>query len=448
MFGGKAREENEQLRQQNTELQQRIGQLEYVLTSTGADDVVKVKDAHAAAIQEFEKYQHWAEVTKAAAERGVSEANSELGKLFAQVDAARRSIVDLNVQAELQSDGLFEFAHPAEASVQLGDQLASVRGQIKDAVRRKVAVTAATGFTFNNSAAQGRKFINDMSKMMLRAYNAESENAVLTVKAGNLPAATKRVEKAREQTARLGAMISLQVTTHYHQLRLLELRLAAQHLQAKQAAKEAEREERARLREEKRAQAEMEAEKRRLEKEKQHYENTIEKLRSQGRIDEVDDLVKRLAEIERGIEDVDYRAANIRAGYVYVISNLGSFGERMVKIGMTRRLEPLDRVRELSDASVPFNFDVHAMFFSEDAVGVEAELHRRFSARRVNRVNTRREFFYATPLEVKDELAAVAGSLLEFHVEPEADQFRESQRMHRARDGQVAEGTVGVAAAS
>ncbi|WP_377829423.1 GIY-YIG nuclease family protein [Bradyrhizobium lupini] len=82
---------------------------------------------------------------------------------------------------------------------------------------------------------------------------------------------------------------------------------------------------------------------------------------------------------------------------MYVISNVGSFGEKMVKIGMTRRLDPTERIRELSDASVPFNFDVRALFFSDDAVGIETSMHDRMSGSRVNEVNRRREFFRATP---------------------------------------------------
>lgn len=102
-----------------------------------------------------------------------------------------------------------------------------------------------------------------------------------------------------------------------------------------------------------------------------------------------DHLEDKIAEIDGRIAENDYRTANIRAGYVYVISNVGSFGPGIVKIGLTRRLEPMDRVRELGDASVPFGFDVHTLFFSADAVSVEAELHRRFARTRVNRVNLR-----------------------------------------------------------
>ena len=120
--------------------------------------------------------------------------------------------------------------------------------------------------------------------------------------------------------------------------------------------------------------------------------------------------------------------AIVDATHLYVISNIGAFGEKMVKVGMTRRLEPLDRIRELSDASVPFNFDVHALFFSEDAVGIEAQMHQRLADRRVNRVNQRQEFFYATPAEAREHLLALSGDLLQFEELPEALEFHQSTR--------------------
>jgi hypothetical protein len=137
---------------------------------------------------------------------------------------------------------------------------------------------------------------------------------------------------------------------------------------------------------------------------------------------------EQLKDVTKAIEDVDYRAANIRAGYVYVISNIGSFGERMVKVGMTRRLDPADRIRELSDASVPFNFDTHALFFSKDAVGIEQAMHDRLGSLRVNTVNRRREFFRATASEVKTHLSELAGELLEFTEMPEALEYRQCMK--------------------
>ncbi|EGF49984.1 hypothetical protein HMPREF9056_02937 [Actinomyces sp. oral taxon 170 str. F0386] len=312
-----------------------------------------------------------------------------------------------------------------------------MRSQIKEMIRNKVAIRAREGFTFNNSASQGRKFVADMSKMMLLAYNAEVENCVLTVKAGNGEAARKRLERTRDQVERLGSLINLRIDGRYHALRLEELDLSLRYQNAKKAEKEAEREEKARLREERKAQQELAQRRAKLDKEREHYQHVLQSLVDQGRTDEADEIRSQLEGLDKEIEKVDFRAANIRAGYVYVISNIGAFGDRMVKIGMTRRLDPMDRVRELGDASVPFGFDVHALFFSDDAVTVEADLHRRFADKRVNRVNTRREFFHASPAEVRDVLSEVAGNLLEFTEEPEAEQYRLSLQMAESENSGV-----------
>jgi len=116
---------------------------------------------------------------------------------------------------------------------------------------------------------------------------------------------------------------------------------------------------------------------------------------------------------------------------VYVISNIGAFGKNMVKIGMTRRLEPLDRVRELGDASVPFHYDVHALIFSDDAVGLETRMHHEFADRRVNLVNLRREFFRVTPAEVREVLIRHQGSIIQWVDDPEAAEWRQSETARR-----------------
>ncbi len=219
--------------------------------------------------------------------------------------------------------------------------------------------------------------------------------------------------------------MQIRISTPYYQLRVRELELTADFLQKQAEEKEAERLERERLREERKVQQEIERERLRLEKERQHYANALQALVAKGDETAAERLRSQLSDVERAIQDVDYRAANIRAGYVYVISNIGSFGERMVKVGLTRRLDPLDRIRELSDASVPFNFDIHAVFFSKDAVGIETALHERLTRVRVNVVNRRREFFKATPLEVKAHLAELAGELLQFTDVAEALEYRQ-----------------------
>lgn len=345
----------------------------------------------------------------------LTRAQSSLAQTNANVATAEQELAQLkalsiNVRSDLalQAVGLYDFEHPAEDSVELRARLEQVRADIKACVRNGDAWTAADNFMFNGSEAQGRKFINDLAKMMLSAYNAEAENAVKTVKAGSVQTAIKRIRSIAERIAKYGSMIDLAITPAYMRLREAELTLTAKHLRALERDRAAERERKADLREQAKAEAELKRERERLEaqlrKERDHYEHVIAQLQVTGDLAGAAaaeaQMLDKIADVNKAIEDVDYRRANQRAGYVYVISNIGSLGERMVKIGMTRRLEPMDRVRELGDASVPFRYDVHAMFFSEDAPGTEAMLHRAFEDRRVNKVNPKREFFYCTPQDV------------------------------------------------
>ena len=343
-------------------------------------------------------------------------ARRELARLGEQIVGARHTI-------DLQDLGIFDYEHPAESSTVLATQLEALRGRIKQTVRDGGATSATTQFTFNNSVAKGKKFVSDMSKLLLRAYNAEAENCVKSVRAGNLATAQKRLSTVVDQIARQGTMIDLHITPHYHELRLHELELAARHLQTVQREKELERERREELREQRKAEQELAREQEKLNKEKSHYLSTLAVLQANGDEAGVLRLQAQLADVERALADVDYRAANIRAGHVYVISNVGAFGRDMVKIGMTRRLEPMDRVTELGDASVPFRFDVHALFFAQDAVSVEAALHRRFADRRVNKVNLRREFFRVTPDEVLDAIRDEQIEIVEFSVDVAGEEY-------------------------
>jgi hypothetical protein len=185
--------------------------------------------------------------------------------------------------------------------------------------------------------------------------------------------------------------------------------------------------------------AELKREEERLEKEANHRRSVLAKLEASGaNAEELEAARAALNEVQSVLEGVLAREANVRAGYVYVISNVGSFGEGIVKVGMTRRLEPHDRVHELGDASVPFRFDVHALVFSEDAVGLEAKLHQALAAKRINLVNQRREYFYATPSEVQALLEQRHGQLLEFEEMPEALEWHQSMTIRRQQFGDVA----------
>lgn len=368
------------------------------------------------------------------AERVKAELTSQVEQLRFQVTSHRAELerlaaesLDVRHGIAIQELGLYDFEHPAEDSAALANELAALRLEIKQMVAEGRAAVATENFTFNNSAAKGRKFVKDMSKTMLAAYNAEAENCIKTVRAGGLETARTRLTKVVDRVEKNGSMIDLHIAPRYHQLRLDELALAARHLEAVKAEKEAERERRTELREQKKVEEELRRERERLQKERDHYANALEAVRARGDAAGTAALEAKLADVDKALDDVDYRAANIRAGYVYVISNVGAFGERMVKIGMTRRLDPMDRIRELGDASVPFRFDVHALFFSDNAVGIETMLHRELAEVRVNRMNPRREFFYVTPAEVLDALREHNIAVVEFKTEPDAEEFRLSQ---------------------
>ncbi|MFI6921963.1 DUF4041 domain-containing protein [Nonomuraea spiralis] len=329
----------------------------------------------------------------------------------------------------LQEVGIYEYRHPLSDAIAYKDQLAQVKARIKDMARERQAVVGATNWQVNGSAAEGRKMVRDFSKLMLRAYNAEADNCVRTMRPYKLQSAIDRLEKAVEMIVKLGRTMNIHVHPDYHRTRIYELELTADYLAKQEQEKELIRAQREQQREEEAARRDFEREKARLRKEESHYRSALAKLLQNGTAsaESVEELKAKLEEIGAAVAHVETREANTRAGYVYVISNIGAFGDSVVKIGMTRRLEPEDRVRELGDASVPFRFDTHALIFSDDAVGLESRLHAELNDRRLNKVNLRREFFRATPAEVRDVLRKIAGQhLLEYRDTAEALEWRQS----------------------
>jgi hypothetical protein len=350
---------------------------------------------------------------------------AEVEALRAQLEAAAgEDYVDLSDDRVLQDIGIYRYHHPLENAAQYVDRLSELQSKIADVVKSGRAIVKSNLFTFDNSLAKGRRMSDDLGKLMLRAYNSEADNSIRSLKVGNAVTAKRRLQATRDAIAKLGSMMEMRISDEFHDLRVQEIELTSDFLMKRQEEKQAEREERAMLREQRKVELELAAERERLDKEHSHLTNALEALRASGTTDA--DLEARLVEVQEAIAQNDYRAANIRAGYVYVISNRGAFGDDIVKIGLTRRLEPIERVRELSGASVPFRFDVHTIFFSEDAVTLETELHKHFESRAVNQANPRKEFFFATPAEVREVLLEKVGNLLEFKEHADATEFLQS----------------------
>lgn len=357
----------------------------------------------------------------------LEQSRAEQASIQVELARLRAALVRTSEEAELQEVGIYQYRHPLADAVAYRTKLADLSDKIKVMARQGTAVLADTGWTVNGSAAEGRRMLAEYTKLMLRAYNAEADSCVVRVQPHRLHTTVERLDKVAHTIAKLGKTMGIRVSPEYHRLRVREIELTADHRARVEEEKERIREERERQREERAALAEFEREKARLAKEKSHYVAAVEKLRARGDVTGAAELEAKVSEIGAAIAGVEAREANIRTGHVYVISNIGAFGPGVVKIGMTRRLDPEDRIRELGDASVPFRFDAHALIFSEDAVGLEARLHDALSAQRVNKVNARREFFYATPSQVCDLLKEIAGQhLIAFHEVPEALEWRAS----------------------
>lgn len=276
-----------------------------------------------------------------------------------------------------------------------------------------------------------------LARLLLRAFNAECDDIVEHVKFNNLETSEKRITTSKDAISKLGDMMGISITPQYYRLKIEELYLAFEYQQKKQQEKEAQKEERARMREEAKLAKELEEARKALEKEQTHYLNALKKLDQQmADHGETPELLEKksqieiqLEEIEKSVKEVDYREANQKAGYVYVISNIGAFGENVFKIGMTRRLDPMERIDELGDASVPFNFDVHAMIFAENAPKLEAALHNAFSKQKVNFINQRREFFNVSLDDIKRVVKENFDKTVEFVDVAPAEQYRQSLLM-------------------
>ena len=365
----------------------------------------------------------------------------EIWSLNNEVEQKKSLIIYLDDETLYQDFGLYTPVYNLMNSEMYKDKLTIVRERQKAMIKSNTAVNFPTNFTYNDSLAQGKKLVADNVKQILRAFNNECEAIIDKVKFNNVESIRKRIIKSCEDLNKLNSKMHISITPSYLDLKLQEMNLCYEYTLKKQEEKEQQKRIRAEQREIQKLQKEIEEARRKSEKERIHYRNALHRLEIQMQsANEIEraileerhlEMQQQLNNIEEEIRKIDYREANQRAGYVYIISNIGSFGENIYKIGMTRRLDPMDRVDELGDASVPFVFDVHAMIFSNDAPALESALHRAFDDRKVNMINTRREFFHVTLEEIEEVVKKNFDRTVEFTKSPSAEQFRESQMIRR-----------------
>lgn len=367
---------------------------------------------------------------------------SNINNLDLEIQKRKKQIIELDDQILLQDFGIYTPVYDLMNSEAYKNKLTVVRQQQKELIKKDSACHYPTNFTLDGSHSKGKKLVKDNVKQILRSFNNECDAVIDKVKFNNISSIRKKIEKSYEDLNKMNSAMKISIVPKYLSLKLDELNLCYEYAVKKQEEKEEQKRIREQLREEAKLQKEIAEARKNIEKEKTHYKNALQQIESQlSSASESDksgleikkaEVLSHLQEIQKSIEDIDYREANKRAGYVYIISNIGSFGDNVYKIGMTRRLEPTERVDELGDASVPFNFDIHAMIFSDDAPSLENALHKAFEDRKLNMVNQRREFFNVTLDEIEQVVKRNFDKTVEFTRIAPAEQYRESQMLRKS----------------
>ncbi|HTF05689.1 MAG TPA: DUF4041 domain-containing protein [Bacteroidia bacterium] len=349
------------------------------------------------------------------------------------------SILEENL--ENISYGLYEPHYEYATSEAYKKRLEQIRENQKQMIKSEQATYCPIEWTVGDSRAKGIKMVKEASKIMLRAFNGECDAAIAKVSWNNISTMETRIQKSFEALNKLGSTNHLSITPGYLQLKLQELYLEFEAEEKIYKEKEEQRKIREQMREEEKALREMEKAAKDAEAEEMRYEKALEKAKSeisklQGA--ELDKLAAKIKDLELNLQNAHERkeraisqAQLTKSGHVYIISNIGSFGEHIYKIGMTRRLEPMDRVDELGDASVPFDFDVHGMIYSEDAPGLENLLHKRLENKRLNLVNRRAEFFQASIDEI-EEIIKEFNLTIQLTKLAEAREYRETLSLREA----------------
>jgi len=359
---------------------------------------------------------------------------NKLSEIESSISAKQRERESLLAEIrELETDIIcrqYIFSdYDSYSSEECKNQIAILKQKEQDIIKSQRALKiTATG---------SKKEINDNSKQILRCFNSECDNALLSLSAKTIDTVRGKITKSFETLNKIFAIDGIQIANILLEYKLEELNLVYTYELKKEQEREQQKAIKEQMVEEEKVRREIEKQKAKIEKDQLQCTNEINKLigymqktqndvEKQLYIDKIKELEDKLKQLETDIATVLEREANARAGFVYVISNIGSFGNDVFKIGMTRRLEPMDRVKELGSASVPFEFDVHAMIFSDDAPALESTLHRLFEKRSVNRVNLRKEFFKLSLDEIEAAVKNNFNNTVTFTKIPVAKQYNET----------------------
>lgn len=342
------------------------------------------------------------------------------------------NIINAKEEKKLQDVAFYKNVIPFTTTLEFKEKLFSNNEKQKEMLKKNEAVNSETTWTVNGSVKAGRALTKENTKFMIRSFNTECDNAIRSLKFSNYESLLNRIEKAYQQINKLNKRSDLNIKEEFLNLKLEELRLIYELKIFEQKEKEKLQQLRQDERERKLVEKEIKEKLIELDKHEDKMEGILsQKMRafsnSKG---ENKELLNEIKEIEDNIELVRKKREEVhqrhqvgKSGYVYVISNVGSFGANIYKIGMTRRLEPNDRIRELNGAAVPFPYDIHTMILTDDAPKLENQLHAAFNDKRLNLVNKRKEFFNVSIEEIKDEIIRCHGEEVIFEENGLGEQF-------------------------
>ena len=355
-------------------------------------------------------------------------------RLELSIENLKKEKIDIEKDIEVRDIiSSFDFSsYDTYSSEECKNKLAALRQEEKQLLQdNKAVLVTSTG---------SKKQINNNIKQIIRCFNAECDNIALSITVKNIDTLRNKISKSFDTINKIYLLDGVQLTIGILEYKLNELTLMYNYELKYQQEKEVQKAIKEQMLEEEKARKELERRKNEIEKDQKQFNNEVSKMmkylqkasndvEKQLYADKIRELEEKIKALEEEKADVINREQNAKAGFVYIISNIGSFGENIFKIGMTRRLEPMDRIKELSSASVPFEFDVHAMIFSEDAPKLEASLHNHFDKNRVNKINPRKEFFKVSIDEIEQFVDETFDDTVKFTKIAVAKEYRDSLAM-------------------
>lgn len=359
----------------------------------------------------------------------------EKDNLTGVIRALKARIVSFEEEELMQSFGFYKPMYDCVDSAAYRQLLEKIRDRQKQMVKERAAIRCAPVLMANSDkTSDNKKIARNLERLVIRAFNGECDATIDKVTFSNLDAINARIAKGYQDLNELCELVGISISQAYLNAKIEELHVCYEYQMKLKEEREEQRKIREQMREEARLMKEIEEARKKIEKEETHFNQAILELRARmeaaaaterGQYEaKLKEYEAKLVCVQKDKEEVAFREQSTRAGYVYVISNIGSFGENVYKIGVTRRLDPQERVDELGDASVPFEFDVHAMIFSDDAPALEGALHDRFDSGTVNKINQRKEFFRATLDEIEEVVRTHHNKVVEFRKIPPAEDYR------------------------